>query len=106
MFNHKDDRVQAHLQVRFLALDLWRTLKVDAIQRASALARDSWSRKRPASKAWSCTCAHAAPIITTELRMSVVTTPEPAPAELLAYIGLRLPKDTREISNFVPKITL
>ena len=33
--------------------------------------------------------------ITTELRLRVVTTPEPATAQLLAHLGLRLPKGTR-----------
>jgi len=35
----------------------------------------------------------------------VVTTPEPATAQLLAHLSLRLPKGIREISNVVPKIT-
>ena len=42
---------------------------------------------------------------TTELRLRVVTTPAPAIAQLLAHLGLRLPKGTREISNVVPKIS-
>ena len=44
--------------------------------------------------------------IITELRLRVVTTPEPATAQLLAHLGLRLPKGTRLISNVVPKNTL
>jgi len=43
--------------------------------------------------------------ITTELRLRVVTTPDPATAQLLAHLGLRLPKGTLEISNVVPKIS-
>ena len=43
--------------------------------------------------------------MTTELRLRVVTTPDPATAQLLAHLGLRLPKGTREISNVVPKIS-
>ncbi len=43
--------------------------------------------------------------IATELRLRVVTTPEPATAQLLAHLRLRLPKGTREISHVVPKIT-
>jgi len=42
--------------------------------------------------------------ITTELRLRTVTTPEPATAQLLAHLGLRLPKGTREICHVVPKI--
>jgi hypothetical protein len=42
----------------------------------------------------------------TELRLRVVTTPDPATAQLLAHLDLRLPKGTREINNVVPKINL
>lgn len=42
---------------------------------------------------------------TTELRLRVITRPEPACAQLLAHLGLRLLKGAREISNVVPKIT-
>ena len=41
--------------------------------------------------------------LATELRLRVVTTPEPATAQLLAHLGLHLPKGSREISNVVPK---
>lgn len=40
----------------------------------------------------------------TELRLRVVTTPEPATTQLLAHLGLHLPKGTRLILNVVPKI--
>jgi len=43
--------------------------------------------------------------VATELRLRVVATPEPATAQLLAHLGLRLPKGTRKISNVVPKIS-
>jgi hypothetical protein len=42
--------------------------------------------------------------ITIELCLRVVTTPEPATAQFLAHLGLRLPKDTCESSNVVPEI--
>ena len=38
-----------------------------------------------------------------ELHLPVVTTPEPATAQLLAHLGLRLPKGPKEIANVVPK---
>ena len=41
--------------------------------------------------------------LTAELRLRVVATPEPATAQLLAHLGLRLPKGPREIANVVPK---
>ena len=43
--------------------------------------------------------------VRTELRLRVVATPEPAMAQLLAHLGLRLPKGPRLIANVVPKIT-
>jgi hypothetical protein len=103
VFHQKEDRVQAHLLVCFLALALWRTL-------------EQWMRAKDLG-----TCARqlvkqlagiksvdvVMPIrragVPTELRLRVVTTPEPATAQLLAHLGLRLPKGTRFISDVVPK---
>jgi len=39
----------------------------------------------------------------TELRLRVVTTPEPAAAQLLAHLGLRLPQGSRLVDHVVPK---
>jgi hypothetical protein len=44
--------------------------------------------------------------IGTELRLRVVTTPEPATAQLLAHLGLHLPTATGEISGVGPEIAL
>jgi hypothetical protein len=41
--------------------------------------------------------------VQTELRLRVISTPEPATAQLLAHLGLRLPKGSRVITNVVPK---
>jgi hypothetical protein len=41
----------------------------------------------------------------TELRLRVVATPEPATTQLLAHLGLRLPKGTRTTADVVPKNT-
>lgn len=43
--------------------------------------------------------------IATGLRLRVVAPTEPATAQRLAHLGLRLPKGTREISHGVPKIS-
>lgn len=40
-----------------------------------------------------------------ELRLRVIATPEPATAQLLAHLGLRLPKSPRIVADVVPKIT-
>lgn len=42
--------------------------------------------------------------VRTELRLRVVATPEPDTAQLLAHLGLRLPKGPRFVSDVVPKI--
>jgi len=36
---------------------------------------------------------------TSELRLRIVATPEPATAQLLAHLGLRLPKGPREVAT-------
>lgn len=40
--------------------------------------------------------------VRTELRLRVVATPEPATAQLLAHLGLRLPKGPHIVANVVP----
>ncbi len=40
---------------------------------------------------------------TSEPRLRVVATPEPATAQLLAHLGLRLPKGLRKVAKVVPK---
>ena len=42
--------------------------------------------------------------VRTQLRLRVVATPEPATAQLLAHLGLRLPKGPRIVADVVPKI--
>jgi len=42
--------------------------------------------------------------VRTELRLRVVASPDPATAQLLAHLGLRLPSGPHEICNVVPKI--
>ena len=103
VFHRKEDHVQAHLLVCFLALAMWRSL-------------EQWMRAKGLG-----TCARqlvqqlagvksvdVLPVrrggARTELRLRVVATPAPATAQLLAYLGLRLPKDPRLIAIVVPKI--
>lgn len=105
MFHHKEDRVQAHILVCFLALALWRTLE----QWMHAKGLGTCARQLVKQLAGIKSVDVIVPVqragVTTELRLRVVTTPEPATAQLLAHLGLHLPKGTREISNVVPKIT-
>jgi transposase len=105
VFHQKEDRVQAHIMVCFLALALWRTLE----QWMQSKGLGSCARQLVKQVAGIKSVDVIVPVrraeIATELRLRVVTTPEPATAQLLAHLGLRLPKGSREISNVVPKIT-
>ena len=103
VFHHKQDRVQAHILVCFLALALWRSL--EQWMRAKGLG--SCARQLIKEIAGIKSVDVLLPVkrgpVRTELRLRVVTSPEPAAAQLLAHLGLRLPKGPREITNVVPK---
>ena len=105
VFHQKEDRVQAHILVCFLALALWRTLE----QWMHAKGLGTCARQLVKEMAGIKSVDVIVPVgrgeRATELRLRVVTTPEPACAQLLAHLGLRLPKGAREMSNVVPKIT-
>lgn len=105
VFHQKEDRVQAHILVCFLALALWRTLE----QWMHAKGLGTCARQLVKEMAGIKSVDVIVPVRrgerATELRLRVVTTPEPACAQLLAHLGLRLPKGAREINNVVPKIT-
>lgn len=105
IYHHREDRVQAHILVCFLALALWRTLE----QWMQAKGLGGCARQLIKEMAGIKSVDVIVPIerdaVRTELRLRVVTTPEPAAAQLLAHLGLSLPKGSRLISNVVPKIT-
>jgi hypothetical protein len=89
--------------VCFLALALWRTLE----QWMSAKGLGTCARQLIKQMAGVKSVDVVVPIKraaqSLELRMRVVATPEPATAQLLAHLGLRLPQGTRIINNVVPK---
>jgi len=97
IFHQKEHRVQAHILVCFLALALWRTL--EEWMRAKGLG--TCARQLIKEIAGIKSVEVVLPVqragVRTELRLRVVTTPEPAAAQLLAHLGLRLPKGTRTI---------
>ena len=105
VFHHKEDRVQAHLLVCFLALAMWRSL--EQWMRAKGLG--TCARQLVKQLAGVKSVDVLLPVLRsgarTELRLRVVATPEPSTAQLLAHLGLRLPKGPRVIANVVPKIT-
>jgi transposase len=105
VFHHKEDRVQAHILVCFLTLALWRTLEQWMHSKGLGTCARQLVKEVAGIKSVDVIVPVRRGEITTELRLRVVTTPEPAAAQLLAHLGLRLPKGTREISNVVPKST-
>jgi hypothetical protein len=104
VFHQEEDRVQAHILVCFLALALWRTLE----QWMQAKGLGTCARQLVKEVAKIKSVDVLLPVqrggVRTELRLRVVATPEPATAQLLAQLGLRLPTRPREIANVVPKI--
>jgi len=105
VFHQKEHRVQAHILVCFLALALWRTLE----QWMQAKGLGTCARQLVKQLAGIKSVDVVLPVrragVHTELRLRVVATPEPATAQLLAHLGLRLPKGTRQIAAVVPKIS-
>jgi hypothetical protein len=100
LFHQKTQRVEAHILVSFLSLALWRTL--EQWMRAKGLgdcarqllleldelrSMDVVLPTRPAG----------------EIRLRVVARPEKALAQLLAHLGLDLPRTPKMLENVVPK---
>jgi transposase len=105
VFHHKEDRVQAHILVCFLALALWRTLEQWMQTKSLGTCARQLVKQLAEIKSVDVIVPVRRAAGATELRLRVVTTPHPATAQLLAHLGLRLPKGSRTISNVVPKIT-
>ena len=103
IYHQLEGRVQAHLLVCFLALALWRTLE----QWMQAKGLGTCARQLLKNVAGIKSMDVLLPVkrgeLISELRLRVVATPDPETAELLAHLGLRLPKGPKEIANVVPK---
>lgn len=87
----------------FLALALWRTLEQWMQTKALGTCARQLVKQVAEIKSIDVIVPVRRPTGATELRLRVVTTPEPATAQLLAHLGLRLPKGSRVIPNVVPK---
>jgi hypothetical protein len=80
VFHHKEDRVQAHLLVCFLALAMWRSARTSGCApRAWAPARGNWSNKSPASKASTCSCRSCAAVCAPSCACASSPRPNPPP---------------------------
>ena len=106
MFHHKEDRVRAHILVYFLALALWRSLEQWMQSKELGTGARRLIKQIDEIKSVDVVLPVRRAGMETELRLRVVTTPDAATSQLLAHLGLRLPKGTREINNVAPKISL
>jgi transposase len=103
VFHHKEDRVQAHILVCFLALAMWRSLEQWMQVKGLGTCARQLVKEIAAVKSVDVIVPVQRSGVRTELRLRVVATPEPATAQLLAHLGLRLPKGPRIVANVVPK---
>jgi transposase len=103
VFHHKEDRVQAHILVCFLALAMWRSLEQWMQAKGLGTCARQLVKEIAAVKSVDVIVPVQRSGVRTELRLRVVATPEPATAQLLAHLGLRLPKGPRIVANVVPK---
>jgi transposase len=103
VFHQKEHRVQAHILVCFLALALWRTLEQWMRAKGLGTCARQLVKQLAGIKSVDVVLPVRRAAAHTELRLRVVATPEPATAQLLAHLGLRLPKGTRTIADVVPK---
>jgi transposase len=92
IFYHKENRVQAHILVCFPALALWRKLEQWMNSEGLGTCVRQLVKEESGIKCVVVVVSLRRAEITTELRLQVVTTPEPATAQLRAHLGLRLPK--------------
>ena len=104
IYHHLESRVEAHILVCFLALALWRCLE----QWMSAKGLGSCARKLIESIATIKSMDVVLPVERaghrTDLRLRVVAKPEGETAQLLAHLGLQIPRRSKIIENVVPKI--
>jgi transposase len=106
VFHRRTDRVEAHILVCFLALALWRVLE----QWMSSKALGTCARKLVDQVGSITSMDVVVPIkrdsVTTEILVRTVARPDRPVAELLARLGIDLPKQNRVLSeNVVPKTT-
>jgi transposase len=105
IYHHTESRVEAHILVCFLALALWRTLE----QWMAAKGLGTCARKLIDSVATIKSMDVILPVERAgqrvDLRLRVVAKPDSQTAQLLAHLGLQIPRQSKIIENVVPKIT-
>ncbi len=101
IFHQKQDRTQAHILVCFLALVLWRTLQhwmtTSGLGQAPRKLLEEMAEVRSLDVILPTTAG-------TDLRLRLVSRPEPHLAILLQHLNLFLPNKPKSIQNVVEKI--
>jgi hypothetical protein len=105
VFHHKDERVEAHILVCFLALALWRTLEMWMKGKGLGTCARQLVGEVATIKSLDVVLPVRTAEGTTELRLRTVAKPEPLVAELLQHLGLHLPNTSHGIKNVVEKNT-
>lgn len=105
VFHHKDERVEAHILVCFLALALWRTLEMWMKGKGLGTCARQLVGEVATIKSLDVVLPVRTAEGTTELRLRTVAKPEPLVAELLQHLGVHLPNTSRAIENVVEKNT-
>ena len=104
IYHHTESQVEAHILVCFLALALWRSLE----QWMAAKGLGTCARKLIDSVSTLKSMDVILPVersgVRTELRLRVVAKPEKETSQLLAHLGLQIPRRSKIIENVVPKI--
>lgn len=104
VFHHKQERVQAHILVCFLALAMWRSLEQWMSAKGLGTSARQLVKEMAGVKSMDVIIPLKRAAEEAQMRLRVVSTPEPELGQLLAHLGLRLPKGARQIANVVPKI--
>jgi hypothetical protein len=102
IFHQKTERVEAHILVSFLSLALWRVL--EQWMRAKGLG-DCARQLLLELDELRCLDVVLPTRAGGQLRLRVVARPEKALAQLLAHLGLELPRIPKTLPNVVPKIS-
>lgn len=105
VFHQKTERVDAHILVCFLSLVLWRTLENWMKCRGLGTCARQLLEEVATVRRVDVVLPVRAPAgeAATEVRLRVVTRPDPRAAELLSRLGLELPTAPKRIQNVVEK---
>lgn len=106
IYHQSAPRVEAHIQVCFLALALWRTLEMWMHSKGLGTCARRLLGEVATIKSVDVVLPVRRAAQTAELRLRVVAKPEKRVAELLAHLGLALPTRARIVEDVVQKMAV